>query len=154
MKNYIKHTIALLFVSSFAFTSCLDLTSNATDADASIENTLQQSQGIDVPLVICDFDNRKTTEVMLERNGVVKMINSPSEPDVPMFLIQLPGEAQRFVACNMPDAIKKDGMKIIFDGEVKEINPEEKWIATPMKLIKIHDMTDDSDQPIVTTSAN
>jgi hypothetical protein len=153
MKNYLKYTIALLFVSSIAFTSCLDLTSNATDADASLKQTFSQSVNDEMRLLPCDYDNRKTTQMLIEQVGIVTQMANPANSELPLFVIQIPGEALRYTACNMPDAIKKDGLKITFDGERKEIFPEEKWIASPLKLTQIHGSNGNgSSQPLVTTS--
>jgi hypothetical protein len=150
MKNYVKSTIAMVFVSSFAFTSCLDLT--ASDADASLRQTVAQSATMDLSSIPCDFDSRKSVNTLVEQTGIVTKLQDPSRTDASLFVIQMPGEAIRYIACNMPESAKVDGMKITFDAEVKEIYPEEKWMASPLKLLKIHNMEGSGEGVIVTTS--
>lgn len=152
MKNYLRNTIALLFGCAIALTGCFDLSSNATDADASLKQTVSNSINDEIRLTACDYDNRKTLEVMREQVGIVTQMANPASPEMPLYVIQIPGQALRFTACNMPDAIKHDGTKIVFDGERKEIFPEERWIASPMKLLVIHGNTNGGSVPVVSSS--
>ncbi|MEO1763697.1 MAG: hypothetical protein AAFR83_17415, partial [Cyanobacteria bacterium J06629_18] len=52
----------------------------------------------------------------------------------------------RFAPCNLPDEFKKEGLKIRFSGDVKEIYPNERWAATLFKLsdYKVLDSQDKS----------
>jgi hypothetical protein len=154
MKNYFKHTIALLFVSSFAFTSCLDLTSNSTDAEASLKETVNQSRNAELPLMACDFDNRETTNIVNNKTGVVKRLRNSSDLTSDLnggtFLIFMEGESVRYAACNLPESAMKDGMKITFSGEEKEIKPEERWMGRPIKLTSIREEDEPGDNNIQT----
>jgi hypothetical protein len=141
MKNYFKHTIALLFVSSFAFTSCLDLTSNSTDAEASLKETLEQSRNAELPLMACDYDDRKTTGIVTDKVGVIKQMRNATDTQNGLFLIFIENESVRYTACNMPESVMKDGMQITFSGEEKEIMANEKWIARPIKLTNIREIS-------------
>src|SRR5688572_17159449 len=107
MKNYFKYTIALLFVSSFAFTSCLDLTSNATDAEASLRETVDQNINIELPLIPCGFDDRKTTEVLTDKEGYIKIFRNATDTEEAVYLLYINNETVRYAACNMPESIKK-----------------------------------------------
>jgi hypothetical protein len=137
MKNYSKSTIAIFLFSAFSFTSCLDLAPGATDAEASLNQSVHERMTTELPLVACDYDSRKTTQLLKEKTGVVMAVNDPSAPDQQLFLIQIPNEGIRYTACNMPQELKSDGMKVTFNAEEKEIYPEERWIAHPMKLTEI-----------------
>ena len=140
MKNYSKSTIAFFLFSAFTFTSCFDINPGATDAEASIKASVNDAVNVELPAQACDFDSRKTTQMLTEKTGVVMSIADPSAPDQKLFLIQIPDEGIRYVACNMPDALKSDGMKVTFNGEEKEIYSQERWAAHPMKLTRIFSM--------------
>lgn len=43
----------------------------------------------------------------------------------------------RYLACNMPEAFQKEGLKVKFSLVVKEIFPTERLMATPAYLTKI-----------------
>ncbi len=138
MKNYFKSTIAILLVSSFSFTSCLDLTSGATDAESSLKQTFAESMTMELPAMACDFDDRATTDILKEETGIVMQLNQVDGED-PAFVIQDPNNSMRYVACNMPDALKVEGMKVTFDAEKKQVGDNERWYAHPIKLTVIHD---------------
>jgi hypothetical protein len=137
MKNPVIRTLVILAVSSLSLTSCFDLTSNATDAEASVKTTLSDATNNEILAMPCGFDSRATTEKLQDQEGVIMTLPNASEPEGIMYLIAIPAQSRRFTACNMPESLKKDGMKIIFSAEVKEIRPEEKWIATPSKLSSV-----------------
>ena len=153
MKNYFKSTIAILAFSSFTFTSCLDLTPGATDAEASLRQTVAQSMSMELPQGACDFDDRKTVDRVREETGIVVRIANTSDPENPTYIIDIPNEGMRYTMCNMPDAAKRDGMKITFDAEKKEIYANERWAAHPSKLTRIYSATggddDTNDEPMV-----
>lgn len=140
MKNYFKSTIAIIFVSSLGLTSCFDLTPGATDAEASLKETMAQSLTMDLS-GSCDFDRMKTEDYLKEETGIVTRMNNPADPDNDIFLIQNPDNSMRYVACNMPDGLKVDGMKVTFDAEKKMVDGTERWYAHPIKLTKIYNNT-------------
>jgi hypothetical protein len=43
----------------------------------------------------------------------------------------------RYMPCEVPTAFRKNGIKIIFSGEVKEVYPHERWAGLPLHLTKI-----------------
>ena len=137
MKNYSKSTIAIFLFSAFSFTGCFDINPAATDAEASINQTVHERMTVELPLVACDYDSRKTTQLLKEKTGVIMSMKDPSGIDQQLYLIQIPNEGIRYTACNLPEELKADGMKFTFNAEEKEIFPEERWIAHPMKLTQI-----------------
>ena len=139
MKNYFKSTIAGLFVSSLLFTGCLDLTSNATDADASVNKSVSQSMNTELLTMPCDFDDRNTTQRVERKVGVIMLLPGSQTDDQNggVYMISVPDEGRRFVACNMPDALKRENIKVTFSGEEKEVYEYEKWAAHPFKLSEV-----------------
>ena len=134
MKNPVLSSFVILAVSALSLTSCFEMTSNATDADASVKATVSDAINTEMLAMPCGYDNRATTEKQKDQQGVIITIPNAAEPEGVSYIISIPNENRRFTACNMPESLKKDGMKIMFSGEVKEIKPEEKWLATPYKL--------------------
>ena len=138
MKNYVNSTIAIIFASSLSLTGCFDIAPGATDAEASLKQTMAQSLTMELPNTACDYDNRETEMILKEETGIVTRMNNPAEPETPVFIIQNPNNSMRYVACNMPAGLKSDGMKVTFDAEKKRVGDEERWIAHPIKLTRIH----------------
>jgi len=137
MKNYFKSTIAIIFVSTLGLTSCFDLSPGATDAEASLKETMAQSLTMELAKT-CDYDDRVTEDMLKEEPGIVTRMNNPADPENAVYIIQHPDNSMRYVACNMPDALKVDGIKIVFDAEKKAVGAEERWYAHPIKLTVIH----------------
>lgn len=137
MKNYVKSTIAILFVSSISLTSCFDLAPGASDAEASLKQTAAQSLSMELA-TSCEFDALKTESIMKQETGIVTRMSNPAEPENDVFLINDPVSQMRYVACNMPEGLKFDGMKVTFDAEKKEVGETEKWYAHPIKLTQIY----------------
>lgn len=137
MKNYVKSTIAILFMGSVALTGCFDLAPGASDAEASLKQTAAQSLSMELAKS-CEFDSRDTEAIMKEETGIVTRMNNPAEPETSVFIINDPVSQMRYVACNMPDGLKIDGMKVTFDAEKKAVGENERWYAHPIKLTHIH----------------
>lgn len=76
----------------------------------------------------CAFDNRKTVETVENKVGTVRRIHDK------LYIIISEDNRSRFAPCNLPDEFKKDGLRIVFSGDVKEIYPNERWAATLFKL--------------------
>ncbi len=74
------------------------------------------------------FDSRKTVETVENRIGTVKRIHDK------LYIIVTEDNNGRFAPYNLPDQLKKDGLMLLFNGEVKEIYKNERWAATPFKL--------------------
>ena len=134
MKNSVLSTFAILTISAFSLTGCFDMTANATDAEASLKATVSDATNNEMLAMPCGFDDRPTVEKHQNQLGQIMTLPSASEPEGVLYIITIPDQNRRFSACNLPQSLKKDGMKIQFSGEVKEIKPEERWLATPYKL--------------------
>lgn len=46
-------------------------------------------------------------------------------------------EDARYVPCELPISFRKNGINILFSGEVKEVYPQERWAGLPIQLTKI-----------------
>lgn len=153
MKNYVKSAIASFVFASFALTGCFDVTPGATDAESSLRQTVSIEANIELPQLGCDFDARKTTAMVREKTGYIMPMtaNGSVDENSIVYLIDVPAENRRFTACNMPDALKRGGMKIMFSGEEKEIYENERWSGRPFKLTQVEIQEED---PVITTSAS
>ncbi len=76
----------------------------------------------------CAFDSRKTVGTVENKVGRIQRIHDK------LYIIVTEDGSGRFAPCNLPNKFKKDGLKIRFSGEVKEIYPNERWAATLFKL--------------------
>jgi hypothetical protein len=76
----------------------------------------------------CAYDSRKTVETVENQVGTIKRIHDK------LYIIVTEDNRGRFAPCNLPNKFKKDGLKINFSGDVKEIYPNERWAATLFKL--------------------
>lgn len=85
----------------------------------------------------CAFDTRKTVQTVRNQKGKIKLIGNS-------YVIITEGNNEiRLTACNLPDALKIEGKTILFSGEVKEIYPNERWIATPFKMTAVMLLAED-----------
>ena len=75
----------------------------------------------------CWFDDRKTVKIINYRVGIIKGGRILTEDNPTNF-------ESRLSLCSLPEKFRKDGIKIIFSGEIKEIYPNERWAATPLKI--------------------
>ena len=137
MKNYVKSSIAILFFASVGITSCFDLAPGASDAEASLKQTAAQSLSMELA-TSCEFDDRDTEAMMNQETGIITRMNNPADPENEVFLINDPVSQMRYVACNMPDGLKIEGMKVTYDAEKKAVGENEKWYAHPIKLTHIY----------------
>ncbi|MEM7716150.1 MAG: hypothetical protein AAF349_21680 [Cyanobacteria bacterium P01_A01_bin.68] len=78
-------------------------------------------------IVECWFDDRKTVKIIKNRVGIIKDSSILTEDNPTNF-------ESRLSLCSLPEQFRKDGLKIIFSGEIKEIYPNERWAATPLKI--------------------
>ena len=88
----------------------------------------------------CAFDSRKTVETVENQVGRIQRIHDK------LYIIVTEDNRGRFAPCNFPNKFKKDGLRIVFSGEIKEIYPNERWAATLFKLTdyKVVDSEDKS----------
>ena len=83
----------------------------------------------------CVYDTRKTVQTVKSQKGKVTLVANN-------YVIVTEGvNGTRFVTCNLPDAFKTEGKAIVFSGEVKEIYPNERLVATPFKITAIASST-------------
>ncbi|BAY86271.1 hypothetical protein NIES267_57770 [Calothrix parasitica NIES-267] len=75
----------------------------------------------------CWFDDRKTVKIIKDRVGIIKDGSLLTEDNPTNF-------ESRLSLCSLPEQFRKDGLKIIFSGEIKEIYPNERWASTPLKI--------------------
>lgn len=73
---------------------------------------------------------RKGEKNLSEVLGVVKIIADT-------YVIVCDNPYTRYHACNMPQACKKENIKVVFSGMVKEVFPYERRFATPFVLQSI-----------------
>ena len=93
-----------------------------------IFNNLKLSQFRIIKNILeCWFDDRKTVKIMKNRVGIIKDGSILTEDNLTNF-------ESRLSLCSLPEEFRKDGLKIIFSGEIKEIYPNERWAATPFKI--------------------
>ena len=86
----------------------------------------------------CTYGNRRTVDTVKNQKGKVMLIGG-------VYTILTEGNnGIRFGACNLTDALKKDGQAVLFSGEVKEIYPNERWAATPFKITAIENLVEPS----------
>jgi hypothetical protein len=76
----------------------------------------------------CAFDSRKTVDTVKNQVGTVRRIHDK------LYIIVTENGRGRFAPCNFPNEFKKDGLKIQFSGDIKEVYPNERWAATLFKL--------------------
>ena len=76
----------------------------------------------------CAFDSRKTVDTLEKQVGTVRRIHDK------LYIIVSEDNRSQFAPCNLPDKLKKEGLKIIYSGDIKEIYPNERWAATLFKL--------------------
>ena len=77
------------------------------------------------------FPDRKTQGTLEKQKGIIKKIGQ----DYLIFLAQ--DENSRYIACNLEEEFKVEGLTIIFSGMIKEIFPHERWPAIPFALQSI-----------------
>lgn len=78
----------------------------------------------------CSYDSRKTVEVLKSTEAAIQIVENFT------FIVPKSDQNKRYVACNLPENLK-EGQGLVFEGEVKEIYPNERWAGTPIKLTKI-----------------
>ncbi|MBK8346775.1 MAG: hypothetical protein IPL08_03835 [Saprospiraceae bacterium] len=74
--------------------------------------------------------DRKNEEVLTDKPGSIISVAD-------QFVILSADGQSRYLACNLPESYKKEGIKVTFSLVVKEILPNERHIATPAYLTKI-----------------
>lgn len=70
---------------------------------------------------------RKVTQTLEEVNGFIVKIGDS-------YLLETNGGTDRYKPCTLPDNLKTDGMTVRFSGNILEIFPNERLMATPFRL--------------------
>jgi hypothetical protein len=85
----------------------------------------------------CTYDDRNTVEMLDDAQGVVTLLR---EPNTYAILHGNPSDNTSFgllLPCNLPAAFRKDKLKVIFSGELKETYATEYLLGRPLKLTKL-----------------
>ncbi|MFN3850892.1 MAG: hypothetical protein ACK4NY_15770 [Spirosomataceae bacterium] len=77
----------------------------------------------------CSYDGRKTVEVLKNVEAVIQIVENFT------FIVPKGDQNKRYLACNLPDNLK-EGQRVAFDADVKEIFPNERWAGVPIKITK------------------
>ena len=76
--------------------------------------------------------SRQTTDTLENQEGEIVAIDANN------FGIQCKNDSNRLLLpLNLSAPLQKAGVKVIFSGSVKQINPEELWAAQPLILTSI-----------------
>ena len=81
------------------------------------------------------LNERKNQETLTNQNGSIIQVAE-------QYVILSEDGNSRYLACNLPETYKKEGLKVKYTLIEKEIFPNERHIATPCYLTKI-----DSEKP-------
>jgi len=76
-----------------------------------------------------DFEWYKTIK---NQKGYIKVLSEEATVIIPA-----DNENERYFSAQLPDELKKDGLKITFTGKVGKIPPHMRLIGTPLKLTSI-----------------
>ncbi len=76
-----------------------------------------------------DFEWYKTIK---NQKGCIKVLSEEA-----VVIIPANNENERYISAQLPDELKKDGLKVTFTGKVGKIPPHIRMIGTPLKLTAI-----------------
>jgi hypothetical protein len=79
------------------------------------------------------YPDRKNTDLILKAEGEVCLIDQGN------FGIRSNGKNNLLLPCNLPEKLKAEGRKIIFSGQVKEMQPTEMWAGHPFVLTEVEE---------------
>ncbi|MBC7889227.1 MAG: hypothetical protein H7Z13_15225 [Ferruginibacter sp.] len=80
------------------------------------------------------FTDRKTETTIAGQEGEIFLIDNAN------FGIRYEGGVRQLFPCNLPGALQKAGIKVVFSGAVKAIKLEELMAGQPFVLTKIREM--------------
>jgi hypothetical protein len=132
MKTYSHNILAALAVSACLLTGCFEMIPDS-DKDVAPAKSIARA-GVPGPVGqqpeagACTYSDRKTERVVTNESGVIMRLNETT------YVISADNQTQRYTLCDLPDALKHDGMKVKFSGNVKEIYANERWMANPFEL--------------------
>ena len=89
-------------------------------------NTKKPEQ-MEINLEDC-HDDRKSVSKLTRTEGKLTFLAES------WVIVPIKDETQRYIACNMPDKEFKEGQKVVFDADVKEVFAHERRFATPCLL--------------------
>ena len=76
----------------------------------------------------CRFNDRATVET-------VRQLKATVQSSVNTWVLM--GKGFRYLPCNLPQELARQGVQVVFSGEVKQINPAERLVGTPFKLSEV-----------------
>lgn len=79
----------------------------------------------------CSFDDRKAVEIIIGLEG--KIIRKTQS----IYLIGTQN-GTKYYPCNLPESLKKEGVKVFFCGKKKKEKPTEKVIANLLKITSLY----------------
>ncbi len=74
---------------------------------------------------------RKNLETLSDQTGSIALVSD-------QYILLSQDKNQRYLACNLPESYKKEGLNIQFSLVIKEILPHERHIATPAVLKEVN----------------
>ena len=136
MKTYFKYILAPAVI-AVGLTGCFDLATPGSDTEESIQATYNEAVLREAADIGCKFSDRKTVSQVTNMKGIIKMLSKEQTREAASFAIHIPETNQRYTACDLPDYMQREGVAVIFSGDVKEIFPNERWMATPFEIRSI-----------------
>tara|TARA_Y100001956_G_C4064951_1_gene161207 strand:+ start:426 stop:812 length:387 start_codon:yes stop_codon:yes gene_type:complete len=103
-----------------------DNTSSVDEVDASNQETNNDLSLIEAN---CQFDDRKNAGEIINTAG--KIILS-----VRVYMIELE-DGQRFYPCNLPVKYRKEELRVVISGNIKQVKPNERWGGKPFQITSI-----------------
>jgi hypothetical protein len=79
------------------------------------------------------YPDRKNTDLILKAEGEVCLVDQVN------FGIRRTGSNDLFIPCNLPEKLQHHGRKILFSGQVKEMQPTEMWAGKPFVLTEVEE---------------
>ena len=79
------------------------------------------------------YPDRKSTDVIVQAEGEIILLDAVN------FGIRRSGSNDLLLPCNLPEKLHHQGRKILFSGQVKEMQLTEMWAATPFVLTEVEE---------------
>jgi len=97
-------------------------------AEITTENVPQMDEGQNADC----HGKRNVVRSVKSKIGIVMQVGG-------LYIISDELGTRRYYPCNLKEDLQKEGMKVIFDGEILEIFPNERLIGTPFRLTFIRE---------------
>ena len=121
-RGWKRWSVGLLSVALTVITGCQD------KADEPLQAALSTA---------CSTDARQTVDTFRSEHGQVEYLPEPG-----LYLLSggrlSPQRYNRLLdPCNLPEAFRKDGLRVVFSGELKEVYDHEDLAGQPVKLTEL-----------------